>query len=273
MAAARGRVVAITGAARGIGRATAAELARRGARVAIGDVRPDDAEEAAAAIGSGALGLELDVADRDSFASFLDAAEGRLGPIDVLVNNAGIMVVGRLEDAKPGAASKLIDVNVKGVLYGMQLALPRMRARGRGQVVNVLSASSWIAPPALATYAASKHAGRGLTDAVRGEARGAGVHVTAVYPGVVETDLSAGTTPTRGSRMITPEEVAEAIADAVEKPRPEIFVPRSLGVVLRAYQGAPPRLRRLLERVLKLDEAYGAVDQRSREEYEASLGG
>jgi short-subunit dehydrogenase len=271
MPAAEGLVVAITGAARGIGRATAAALARRGARVGIGDLSSDDADEAAAAVGAEAIGLEVDVADPESFAAFVDAVEERIGSIDVLVNNAGIMIVGALEDAKPGAASKVIDVNVKGVIHGMQLAVTRMRARGRGHVVNVLSASSWIAPPALATYAASKHAGRGLTDAVRGEARSAGVHVTAVYPGVVETDLAAGTKPTRGSRMISPEEVAEAIADAVEKPRPEIFVPRSLGVVLRAYQAAPPRLRRLLERVLKLDEAYGGVDPRSREEYEASI--
>ena len=159
------------------------------------------------------------------------------------------------------------------VAAAFQLAVTRMRARGRGQVVNVLSAASWVAPPGLATYAASKHAGRGLTDAVRGEVRGAGVHVTAVYPGVVETDLAAGTSPPRGSRTIKPEEVADAIADVVEKPRPETFVPRSLGVVMRTYQGAPPRLRRLVERVLKFDEAYGGVDPRSREEYEASLGG
>src|SRR4051812_46819371 len=111
-----GRVVAITGAARGIGRATADELTRRGARVAIGDLRPPDADA-----------FEVDVTDRDSFAAFLDAVEERLGPLDVLVNNAGIMVVGPLADAKPGAASKVIDVNVKGVLFGMQLAIPRLR--------------------------------------------------------------------------------------------------------------------------------------------------
>jgi NAD(P)-dependent dehydrogenase (short-subunit alcohol dehydrogenase family) len=272
MAPVSGRVVAITGGARGIGRATAAELARRGARVAIGDLSSDDAQEAAASVRGEAIGLEVDVANSDSFAAFLEAVEERLGSIDVLVNNAGIMIVGELETAKAGAAAKVIDVNVKGVVHGMQLAVTRMRARGRGHVVNVLSAASWVAPPGLATYAASKHAGRGLTDAVRGEVRGAGLHVTAVYPGVVETDLSAGTTPTRGSRMITPEEVAEAITDVVEKPRPEVFVPRSLGVVLRTYQAAPPRLRGLVERVLKLDEAYGGVDPRSREEYEASLG-
>ena len=271
MPAVSGRVVAITGAARGIGRATATALARRGARVAMGDLSAEDAQEAAGAVGGEAIGLEVDVADHDSFATFLETVEERLGAIDVLVNNAGIMIVGELEDAKPGAASKVIDVNVKGVVHGVQLAVTHMRARGRGHVVNLLSASSWIAPPALATYAASKHAGRGLTDAVRGEVRDAGVHVTAVYPGVVETDLSAGTTPTRGSRMITPEEVAEAIADVVEKPRPEIFVPRSLGVVLRTYQGAPPRLRSLIERMLKLDETYGGVDPKSREEYETSL--
>jgi NADP-dependent 3-hydroxy acid dehydrogenase YdfG len=272
MPAASGRVVAITGAARGIGRATAAELAGRGASVAIGDLRLDDAEEAATAIGAGATGLEVDVADRDSFAGFLDAAEGRLGSVDVLVNNAGIMIVGDLEEAQPGAASKLIDVNVKGVLHGMQLAVPRMRARHRGHVVNVLSASAWIAPPSLATYSASKHAGRGLTDAVRAEVRGAAIEVTGVYPGVVETDLSAGTKPSRGTRMIRPEEVATAIADAVERPRPEVFLPRSLGPILRFYQAGTPRVKALIERALGLDNLYASVDPESRSHYETSLG-
>src|SRR4051794_3054695 len=107
MASASGRVVAITGAARGIGRATAAELARRGARVAIGDLHAAEAEQAAQAIGGGAVGLELDVSDRDSFERFLDATAERLGDLDVLVNNAGIMIVATLADSNERTAAKV----------------------------------------------------------------------------------------------------------------------------------------------------------------------
>ena len=253
-----GKAIAITGAARGIGRATADELTRRGARVAIGDLKPPDG------------GIELDVTDRDSFARFLDAAEERLGPLDALVNNAGIMIVGPLDDAKPGAASKVIDVNVKGVMYGMQLAVPRLR-RG-GHIVNVVSSSAWIAPPALAVYSASKHAARGLTDSVRDEVRRAGIAVTGVYPGVVDTDLAMGTRPARGSKLISPDEVARAIADTVERPRPELFVPRSLGPLLRTYQALPPRGRALLARAFGVDDLYGSVDPASRASYESSFG-
>ena len=265
------RVVAVTGAARGIGHAIATRVAAGGGRVAIGDLDEGDASAAAERIGSGAVGLELDVTDRDSFARFLDAVEERLGPLDVLVNNAGIMTVGPLADTKPGAASKTIDVNVKGVMYGMQLAVPRLR-RG-GHIVNVVSSSAWIAPPSLAVYSASKHAARALTDAVRDEVRGAGIAVTGVYPGVVQTDLAVGTKPPRGQKMIPPEEVARAVAAALERPRAEVFVPRSLGATLRFYQALPPRGRALVSRAFGVSDLYGGVDPASRRAYEDALGG
>jgi NAD(P)-dependent dehydrogenase (short-subunit alcohol dehydrogenase family) len=255
---ARGKVVAITGAARGIGRATADELIRRGAQVAVGDLQPPDD------------GFEVDVADRGSFERFLDAVIERFGRLDVLVNNAGIMIVGPLDAAEPGRASKVMDVNVKGVMYGMQLAVPRLGAGGH--IVNVVSSSAWIAPPALAAYAASKHAARGLTDAVRDEVRRAGIAVTGVYPGLVDTDLAVGTRPARGAKRISPDEVARAIAGAVERPRPEVFVPRSLGPLLRTYQALPPRGRALLGRAFGIADLYATVDPESRAAYEQSLG-
>jgi NAD(P)-dependent dehydrogenase (short-subunit alcohol dehydrogenase family) len=267
------RVVAITGAARGIGLATAQALAERGARVAIGDLDGEQAQAAAAALPGEAVGLELDVTDPDSFARFLDEAERRLGPLDVLVNNAGIMVVGPLEAGGGRGASKVIDVNVKGVIEGTRLATLRMRPRGGGHIVNVVSSSAWIAPPALAVYAASKHGARGLTDAVRAELRPTGIRVTGVYPGVVQTDLAVGTAAARGGRMIEPREVGEAIADAVERPRDEVFVPRLLGPLLRLYQALPPRAQRLFARAIGLDKLYTSVDPDSRRAYEERIAG
>jgi NAD(P)-dependent dehydrogenase (short-subunit alcohol dehydrogenase family) len=264
-------VVAITGAARGIGLATAQALAARGARVAIGDLDGGEAERAAATLGDGASGHRLDVTDEDSFAGFLDAAADRLGPLDVLVNNAGIMFVGPLDGAGYRGASKTIDVNVKGVMIGMHLAAGRLRPGGH--IVNVVSSSAWIAPPALAVYAASKHAARGLTDAVRSELKPRGIHVTAVYPGVVQTDLAVGTKASRGAKMIEPREVAEAIAGAIERPRDEVFVPRSLGAALRLYQAVPPRARRAIGRAIGLDDLYTTVDAETRREYEERVAG
>jgi NAD(P)-dependent dehydrogenase (short-subunit alcohol dehydrogenase family) len=266
-----GRVVAVTGAARGIGLAIAREVAKRFGSVAMGDLRADDAQVAAHSIGANAVGYELDVTDPDSFERFLDRVEGHFGSLDVLVNNAGIMTVGALQQTKPAAASKIIDVNVKGVLYGMKLALPRL-GRG-GHVVNVVSSSAWIAPPYLATYSASKHAARALTDAVRDEARAAGINVTGVYPGFVQTDLAVGTKPARGQKMLQPSDVAVAVVDALEKPRSEVFVPRSLGATLRLWQALPPRARAAVGKALALDELYAGVDADSRRQYEDSLAG
>jgi NAD(P)-dependent dehydrogenase (short-subunit alcohol dehydrogenase family) len=264
-----GRVVAVTGAANGIGRATAAELSRRGALVAVGDLRSGDAEAAAGSIGGGAIGLPLDVSDSGSFAGFADAASERLGPLDVLVNNAGIMTVGPLAGSDERMAAKVLDVNLKGTLFGMRLAAQRLRPGG--QIVNVVSASAWVTAPALGVYAASKHGVRALGDSVRAELEADGIAVTAVYPNVVQTDLAAGTQPARGGRMLVPAEVAMAIADAVERPRPEVFVPRSLGPALRVYGSLPPRGKRALARALNLDRLYTGVEPESRREYERRL--
>jgi NAD(P)-dependent dehydrogenase (short-subunit alcohol dehydrogenase family) len=271
------RVIAITGAARGIGFAAAQALAARGARIAIGDLDQADAEAAAAKLPTQAAGFALDVTDEASFARFLDAAAERLGPLDVLVNNAGIMFVGPLDGAGFRGASKVIDVNVKGVGIGMHLAIPRLRARPGGargaHIVNVISSSAWIAPPALAVYAASKHAARGLTDGVRAELRPDGIHVTGIYPGVVQTDLAVGTSAARGAKMIAPSEVGEAIAAVVDRPRDEVFVPRSLGPLLRLYQAVPPRGRRAFGRAIGIDKLYTGVDPASRSDYESRIAG
>jgi NADP-dependent 3-hydroxy acid dehydrogenase YdfG len=268
-----GRVAAVTGAGRGIGCAIAASLARRGARVAVGDIDGDAAARAASEIGGGAVGLAVDVTDAPSFESFLDGARDAHGRLDVLVNNAGVMVVGPLVDANVAAAGRVMNVNVDGVINGMRLAIPRLRERGGGQIVNVVSGAGWVAPAALATYAASKHAARALSDAVREEVRADGIRVTAVYPMLVQTELAVGTKPARGGRWISPEEVGEAVAAAVEKPRDEVFVPRWVAGVLRIQAALPPRGRDAMARAFGVDKLYTSVDPRTRAEYERRIGG
>ena len=135
----RGRIVAITGGARGIGKATARALVLKGAKVAIGDLDRELAEQTAAEIGGDTLALELDVTRRDSFEGFLDQVEERLGSLDVLINNAGIMPLGQFVEEDDATAHRMVDINVHGVMYGMKLALPRMQRRGSGHLVNIAS--------------------------------------------------------------------------------------------------------------------------------------
>jgi NAD(P)-dependent dehydrogenase (short-subunit alcohol dehydrogenase family) len=267
-----GHVVAITGGARGIGRAAAEAVVARGAKVAIGDLGAGVAEQAARELGGEAAGFELDVTDRDSFARFLDDAEAHLGPVDALVNNAGIMFVGPFLEQDDAAAARQTDVNLHGVMLGMRLALPRMVARRHGQVVNVASAASFVGPPGEAMYGATKHAVRGLTEAVRAELRGTGVHLTAVFPGLVRTELSAGTQANRGGRWIGPERVGETIAAAIARPRAEVFVPREIAILLRLYAALPARPRQLLARAFGLDRVATKTDPATRADYEGRFG-
>src|SRR5438046_1860036 len=147
-----GRVVAITGGARGIGLATARALRAAGARVAIGDIDRDGAITAADGLGPGVLAAGLDVTDRESFADFLALVERELGPLDVLVNNAGIMPIGPMVDESDDVARRVFEVNVLGCLTGMKLALPGMLRRGRGHIVNVASAAGKSPVPGGASY-------------------------------------------------------------------------------------------------------------------------
>ena len=262
-----GRVVAVTGAARGIGAAIAAETARRGARVALGDLDEASAAATAAALGERAAGFALDVTDTASFAAFLDAAEARLGQVDVLVNNAGIMWVGRFHEEPEEVALRQFDVNLHGVLRGTKLAAVRMRERGRGHIVNVASSASKIAPPGEATYTATKHAVYGYSVAVREELAGSGVEVSVVMPVVVDTELAAGTGSGR-ARTLRPDEVAGAVADAIERPHFDVYVPRSLTLFIRLLALLPVRARVRLARLMVPDQVH-VTDQAARRAYEA----
>src|SRR3954447_14565021 len=215
----RGKVVAITGGARGIGKATAKALVLKGAKVAIGDLDRELAEETARELGSDTLALELDVTRRDSFEGFLDQVEERLGSLDVLVNNAGIMPLGRFVDEDDLTARRMVDINVHGVMYGMKLALPRMQRRGSGHIVNLASQAGKGGFPGGATYCGTKHFVVGVSEAVRTEVRDTGIEVSCVMPGVVNTELATGLKSARGVKNVNPEDVADAIVEALKFPR------------------------------------------------------
>ncbi|HTA35489.1 MAG TPA: SDR family oxidoreductase [Solirubrobacteraceae bacterium] len=265
-----GETAAITGAARGIGRATAEALLGQGMRVAIGDVDVDAALATAAELGPSAVGLALDVTDRDSFSTFLDSAERELGPIDVLVNNAGIMQIGRFIDEDDLTAQRMVDINIHGVILGMKLALARMIPRDRGHIVNIASQAGKFGAPGGATYSATKHAVVGLSEAVRGELRLLGAHVDLSYvmPYVVNTELGSGLGHARGFSNLEPSEVADAIVEALQLGIVEVWVPKSgkrtnvLGAVL------PRRLSEGMARAMKADRVLADADTLTRRNYE-----
>jgi NAD(P)-dependent dehydrogenase (short-subunit alcohol dehydrogenase family) len=266
------RVVAVTGGARGIGRAIAMELARAGARVGIGDLDLDAAEQTAAELPGEAVAFELDVTDRASVDAFVNGVEERLGPLDVMVNNAGILLVGPFLEEDDAATQRQLAVNVMGVVHGMRAALPRMLERGRGQVVNVASSASWVAPPGEVSYSATKHAVLALTDGVREELHGRGVHLTGVFPGLVATELAKGTQPPRITKWITPEQVGQAVAAAIGDPRPEVFVTRELGPLARLLRALPPRPRHRVLTALDIGRVTEETSATERADYMKRIG-
>lgn len=268
-----GQVVAITGAGRGIGRATAAACVRAGMKVAIGDLDVAAAEQTAAELGNGTIALHVDVVERDSVRGFLDAVEARLGPLDVLVNNAGIMPLGPFGAESDETARRLVDINVHGVLHGMKEALPRMRPRGRGHIVNIASTAAKVGFAGGATYSGTKHFVVGVSESVRAEERGSPIEITCVMPGVVNTELSAGTTQARFVPHIDPPAVADAIVAALRSPRFEVFVPRRIAPLTKLGGVMPTVVRDAFAWLLGLDRVLGGADSEARRAYERRAAG
>lgn len=266
-----GKVVVITGGGRGIGAATAAALARHGALVAIGDLDLDVAKQTADGLGGEAIALPLDVTDRERFTRFLDEVEQQLGPIDVLINNAGIMPIGLLEEETDRTTRHQLEINLHAVIHGTREAVLRMKPRGRGHIVNVASAAGKAGFPGVATYSATKHGVVGLSEAVRMELRGTGVEVSVVMPAIVRTELTLGVEDARFIKSIAPEDVAEAIVKALLRPRFDVFVPSSLGPVYRVTRSLlPRRAAEWIARALKGDQVMvNAAHSAARKDYEA----
>ena len=255
----KGKVVAITGAARGIGLATAEAMIAQGAQVSIGDIDLELAEKEAQRIGAKAF--KLDVRNRESFAQFIQETIDHFGSLYSLVNNAGIMPMGAFLDEDPELADAQIDINFRGVIYGMQLALPHLIQAKTGHIVNIASFAGRFALPGSAVYSGTKFAVVGLTEAVAGEYRNSGIEFTAIMPSKVLTELSSGTD--NASKIIpsvTPQQVANAVVNALIKPRLFIAVPDYLQTLHGVYGTLPQWVQKGTRRVLGDDGILTKLD-------------
>jgi NADP-dependent 3-hydroxy acid dehydrogenase YdfG len=229
MSGIEGKVVAITGASSGIGEATALLLAGRGAKLVLGARRSDRLEALADRIvkgGGAAVAGRLDVKRRGDLRDFVSLACERFGKLDVLVSNAGIGPISPLDDLRVEEWEEMVDINIKGVLYGIAAALPVFRQQGFGHFVTTGSTAAHRTVPSQAVYSATKFAVRALTEGLRQEA-GEKLRVTIVSPGFVRTDfvdtvtnpeVRAQLAASRDKFAIAPEAIARAIAFAIEQP-------------------------------------------------------
>ena len=227
------RVIAITGASAGIGRATAVRLARDGAAIAICARRADRLDAVAAEIvaaGGQALAIVADVTRAEEMDAFVAQTVARFGRLDVMMCNAGFGIAGAIDDITPDQMQKLMDVNYTGTYHATRAALPLFRRQGSGHIIMVSSIVGKRGVPYMGAYSATKFAQVGLAESLRAELLGTGIHVSVVYPVSTETeffDVMTRETGTDISRALGPKQtvdtVANAIARAIERPAPEIF--------------------------------------------------
>ena len=221
------KVVLITGASSGIGAGIARELAGAGARLMLGARRVGHLEAVAAelnAAGGTARACPLDVTDRKSVEAFAETARAAWGRVDVIVNNAGLMPLSAMAAMKVEEWERMVDVNIKGVLYGIAAVLPEMTARGSGHVINIASIGALQVFPAAAVYCATKYAVRAISDGLRME--NDRIRVTCIHPGVVESELASTITdPAAAEAMksfraiaLKPDAIGRAVRYALEQP-------------------------------------------------------
>jgi NAD(P)-dependent dehydrogenase (short-subunit alcohol dehydrogenase family) len=269
-----GKIIVITGAARGIGAATARALVREGARLALGDLDGDLAAAVAAELGAGAIGRKVDVTDHAGFAAFLDEVEDALGPIDVLINNAGIMPVTEFELESAASIARQLEINLHAVIFGSQEAVRRMRPRRQGHLVNVASAAGKGGFPGAVTYCSTKFGVVGLSEALYRELHGTGIDVSCIMPAIVRTELTDGVKDHWLIKTSTPEQVADAVVGALRRPRLDVYVPRSLGPLNRSMALWPRRAQGWFLRATKADRLLAdAAHSPARAGYERRVAG
>lgn len=223
------KVIAITGASSGIGEAAALLLAKRGAKLVLGARREDRLKALSARIadaGGDAIYAVTDVRQRADVTALVDLACTHYGRLDVLINNAGVGLISPLDELRVEDWDEMIDVNIKGTLYGIAAALPVFRRQGAGHIVNTLSTSGLRIVPQQSVYAGTKNAVRAISEGLRQEA-GDTLRVTIISPGFVRTDfadamtnpeMKAQTLAARDKMAISPDAIARAMAFAIEQP-------------------------------------------------------
>jgi 3-oxoacyl-[acyl-carrier protein] reductase len=241
-----GAVVAVTGASRGIGEAVAEAAAAKGARVGLIARSSADLDGVLGGLRTESVAVTADVADRQATIDALAQVEAALGPVDVLVANAGIGAYGPFVDISYEELERVVHVNVLGTMYAIRAVLPGMVARRRGHVVTIGSIAGRIGSPFEAAYSATKFAGVGLTEALAVEVAPYGVAVSLVNPGVVATDFGEA----RGHpydrdrpKPISAEEVASSVVAAIEGDAAESYVPRSFRAAVVTRHLIPPLFR------------------------------
>jgi NAD(P)-dependent dehydrogenase (short-subunit alcohol dehydrogenase family) len=256
-----GKVAIVTGGARGIGKAVTTALTNAGVAVAVGDIDVSDNSQAAFA-------APLDVSDADGFAKFFDAVELRLGPVDILINNAGIMPTGLIDEMDPAVNARILQINLLGVMNGVGEAARRMKARGHGHIVNIASLTARFPGAGVASYCASKAGVLAYCQAAAIELDGTGVDISVIVPSLVTTELVSGIEVKRGTPTCTPADVAARVLDVLHRPRFEAYVPRSVAPVAFIHQSLPSRVRKFVARATNADRMIQKMDLSARVQYE-----
>lgn len=265
----RGGVAVVTGGARGIGRATVEALLDEGCAVAILDRDGELAQSTAAALQARGrvAAWTVDVRDADAFSKTITAVEAQLGSVTILVNNAGIMLLGATLEHAPAADQLQLDINVNGVLNGMRAVMPGMVRRASGHIVNIASVAGVLGTPFAAVYSGSKHAVIGITEATRHEYMDRGLRFSYVCPGLVDTELIAGTGRPRFPPTARPEEVADAVVLALKTGKVDLFVPRFLRISKILPVLLPRRAYEAIGRFLGVDKMFSHADASARHAY------
>ena len=226
----KNKVVVITGASSGLGEATARRLSVAGAKVVLGARRTKHLDALAKELtenGGNAIAITTDVTDREQVKTLVDAAVKTYGRVDVMINNAGLMPQAPLERLKVEEWDRMIDVNIKGVLYSIAAVLPYMKEQKSGHIINVSSVAGHKVGPGFAVYAATKHAVRALSEGVRQEVKPYNIRTTVISPGAVATELPNGVTdPATAERIkkfyadiaVSADSFARVVAFAMSQP-------------------------------------------------------
>ncbi|MGA1836394.1 SDR family NAD(P)-dependent oxidoreductase [Herbiconiux sp. 11R-BC] len=264
-------VAVITGGARGIGYQIAADLLGRGYRVVIGDLDEEATRASAARLGGAATGVRLDITDRPLVAEVIETVEREIGPIDVWVNNAGIMPTGAFATQSIELVRTVADVDYAALVEVTAAILPRLLARRRGTLVNIASATGLKPLAGLAVYSGTKAAVIGFSDALRRELRGTGVHVKVIMPNLATTAMGAGITPPKLTPAVTAAQVSRAVLRAIDGGTFATTVPRSLGGVLRFSRLLPTAVQDWIDDRVGTDRIGLGGDPAARAAYAAAL--